>query len=118
MIELLLVMNFRYNTIVVLTGRDDYVTDGKQVYKLSNGSVLMQKVTGMGCALSSFIASFVAVEKNYFNAAVAAVAVYGVIGQIAEKISSGPGSFQQNFIDVLYNLKKEDFLNNLVILKC
>ena len=107
-----------YNTIIALTGKNDYVTDGEQIYKLSNGSVLMQKVIGMGCALSSFIASFIAVEKNDFDAVVAAVAVYGVAGQLAERISSGPGSFQQNFIDVLYNLKKKDFVDNLVIIKC
>jgi hydroxyethylthiazole kinase-like sugar kinase family protein len=46
------------------------------------------------------------------------VAIYGVVGQIAAQTSSGPGSFQQNFIDVLYNLNKEDFLNNLEISKC
>ncbi|RST64748.1 hydroxyethylthiazole kinase [Candidatus Aquarickettsia rohweri] len=107
-----------YNTIIALTGKDDYVTDGEQIYKLSNGSVLMQKVIGMGCTLSSFIASFIAVEKNYLNSAVAAVAIYGVAGQLAERISSGPGSFQQNFIDTLYHLKKENFINNLIILKC
>ena len=107
-----------YHTVVALTGKDDYVTDGNQVYKLSNGSILMQKVTGMGCALGSFIASFVAVEKNYYNATVAAIAIYGVVGQIAAKISSGPGSFQQNFIDTLYNLREEEFLRNLKISRC
>jgi hydroxyethylthiazole kinase len=107
-----------YKTIIAVTGQEDYITDGKQLYRLSNGSILMQKVTGMGCTLSSFIASFVAVEKNYYDATVAAVAIYGVVGQIAAQTSSGPGSFQQNFIDVLYNLNKEDFLNNLEISKC
>ena len=107
-----------YDTTIAVTGKEDYITDGKRLYRLSNGSILMQKVTGMGCALSSFIASFVAIEKNYYDATIAAVAIYGVVGQIAAKISSGPGSFQQNFIDVLYNLNKEDFLNNLEISKC
>ena len=64
------------------------------------------------------IASFVAVEKNYYNATVAAIAIYGVVGQIAAKISSGPGSFQQNFIDTLYNLREEEFLRNLKISRC
>ena len=107
-----------YDTIIAVTGQEDYITDGNQLYRLSNGSILMQKVTGMGCALGSFIASFIAVEKNYYDATVAAVAIYGVIGQIAAKTSSGPGSFQQNFIDALYNLNKEDFLNNLEISEC
>ena len=118
MLECTKIIANTYDTIVAVTGKEDYISDGKQLYKLSNVSILMQKVTGMGCALSSFIASFVAIEKNYYDATVAAVAIYGVIGQIAAKTSSGSGSFQQNFIDVLYNLNEEDFLNYLEISKC
>ena len=107
-----------YNTIVAMTGQDDYITDGKLVYKLSNGHYLMQKVTGMGCALTSFIACFIAVESDPLVATIAATSIYGVVGTITGEKAKAPGSFQQIFLDVLYTLKKEDFLKNAKILQC
>ena len=107
-----------YNTVIAMTGEDDYITDGKLIYKLSNGHHLMQKVTGMGCALTSFIACFIAVKDDPLIATVAATSIYGVAGSIAGEKADAPGSFQQMFLDVLYALKKEEFLNSLKILQC
>ena len=107
-----------YNTVVTMTGEDDYVTDGKLVYKLSNGHHLMQKVTGMGCALTSLIACFIAVEDEALIAAVAATSIYGVVGSIAGEKANASGSFQQVFLDILCTLKKEEFFAHLQISKC
>lgn len=79
---------------------------------------MRRQKTGMGCALTSFIACFTAVEKDKVVATTAATAIYGVVGSISAEKGSGPGSFQQIFLDTLYNLKEENFVKYLKITKC
>jgi hydroxyethylthiazole kinase len=62
----------------------------------------MAKVTGMGCTATSIIGACIAVETDMHLAATAAMAIMGIAGEMAEELSSGPGSFQLNFIDSLY----------------
>jgi len=45
---------------VVLTGVDDYVTDGTNVIKLSNGHDLLGSITGSGCMVGTTVATFCA----------------------------------------------------------
>jgi hydroxyethylthiazole kinase len=89
------------NTIVI-SGEIDYVVTGNIISKISNGSKLMAKVTGMGCTATSIIGACIAVETDMHLAATAAMAIMGIAGEMAEELSSGPGSFQLNFIDSLY----------------
>jgi len=46
---------------------------------------------------------------------VAATALLSVAGELAEKMSSGPGSLQVNLLDKLYNLTAAEFENTLRI---
>ncbi len=87
--------------IVVATGAVDIVTDGHRVVKLANGSPMMAKVTALGCALSAVTGAFAAVGTDKFDAAVAAVAVYGIVGEIAAEQVKGPGSYRVAFLDGL-----------------
>jgi hydroxyethylthiazole kinase len=93
------------NRIVIgLSGETDIVTDGKRVASIGNGHPLMAKVTAMGCAGSALVAACLAVESDAFRAAVAALVIVGVTGEVAAEKSSGPGSFAAAIIDTLYNL--------------
>jgi hydroxyethylthiazole kinase len=50
--------------------------------------------------------------KDSFMATVSAMALMGVAGQIAAEKSNGrPGILQINFLDALYQLSEEEFLN-------
>ena len=51
------------NTVAVITGKEDVVTDGKRTIVIRNGHPILTKVTGTGCLLTSVIGAFVAVEK-------------------------------------------------------
>lgn len=94
--------------IVVISGAEDFITDGTTVLSIKNGSPLMPKVTGMGCTATAIVGAFAAVNKNYLLAATHAMAIMGIAGELAAKKSAGPGSLQMQFIDMLYNLSAED----------
>ncbi|RSK26404.1 hydroxyethylthiazole kinase [Bacillus sp. HMF5848] len=97
----------KLNTAVVITGKEDIVSDGAQTFKVQNGHPLLTKVTGTGCLLTSVIGAFIAVEPNPINAAVAALTTYGVAAQLAAKQAPSPGSFQIQFLDQLSLLDSE-----------
>ena len=100
----------KLNTIVVITGKDDVVTDGKTTFVVHNGHSILTKVTGTGCLLSSVVGAFAAVETDRVSAAVAALATYGVAAEIAAKrtTAEGPGSFQIEFLNQLSKVSSED----------
>lgn len=90
----------RAGCVVVATGEVDIATDGKQIVRLANGSPLMTRVTALGCSLSSVMGAFMAIAPP-LDAAVAALAVYGVAGDMAAEIAQRPGSFRVAFLDAL-----------------
>ena len=93
------------HTVVALSGETDLITDGERVAAVANGHALMAKVTAMGCAGSALVTACLAVEPDAFRAAVAALAIMGVAGELAGEKSEGPGSFAVAIIDALHNLE-------------
>ena len=95
----------RANSVAIaLSGETDLVTDGERVAAIGNGHPLMAKVTAMGCAGSAILAACLAVEPDGFRAAVAALLIVGVAGELAGEQSEGPGSFAVAIIDALHSL--------------
>jgi hydroxyethylthiazole kinase len=99
-----------WNCVVVITGKEDVVSDGETTYLVSNGHPIMTKVTGMGCLLTSVIGAFAGVEKNLLQASVAALIYYGIAAEKAagKTVEMGPGSFQIEFINQLSLVSGED----------
>src|SRR5262249_43427063 len=56
------------------------------------------------CAGSALVTACLAVEPDAFRAAVAALVIIGVAGELAAEKSAGPGSFAVAIIDALHNL--------------
>jgi hydroxyethylthiazole kinase len=100
----------RLNCIVVITGKEDVITDGTNTYLVANGHPLLTKVTGTGCLLTSVIGAFAAVEMDLLQASVAALTVYGIAAEKAAVLTAemGPGSFQIEFLNQLYNVSTDD----------
>ncbi len=96
------------NCTVIATGPVDIVTDGRRVVKLANGSPMMAKVTALGCALSAVTGAFAAVCPDAFEAGIAAVAVYGITGEMAAEKTRGPGSYRVAFLDALEAIGTKD----------
>ena len=97
----------KHNSAVVITGKQDIVTDGKKVYLVNNGHAMMGCMVGTGCMAASIIGAFAGVEKDCAKAAAYALSCYGIAGELAAAKSYGPGSFHENFYDEVYNLNSE-----------
>ena len=89
--------------VVSISGAVDYVTDGVRVGTCRNGHPIMSRVTAMGCTASAITGAFVAVEKDAFHAALNAMALMGVAGDIAAAKCKGTGSMGVEFLDALSN---------------
>ncbi|CAM2980379.1 hydroxyethylthiazole kinase [Legionella worsleiensis] len=92
----------QHNTIVVISGSDDVITDGDQQQIIPFGSNLMPLITGMGCTMTAVISAFVAVNSHYIKACSQAAAYFSLCGQLTHQQTQLPGTFKQRFIDNLY----------------
>lgn len=99
--------------IVVVSGETDYITDGKNIEYVKNGSPMMEKVTGMGCTATAIVAAFAAINPDLLKAATHAMAVMGICGEVASLRSRGTGSMQVNFLDEMY-LLNEDLIRKTI----
>jgi hydroxyethylthiazole kinase len=93
-------------TIVALTGDVDIVSDGRRRIAIANGDPLMAAVTAMGCAGAAFVCAALAVEADAWLATLAALAAFGVAGEVAAQAALGPGSFAVGMIDALHRLDR------------
>jgi hydroxyethylthiazole kinase len=81
------------------------------VVRVANGSELLTRITGGGCALGAVIAAFTAVSpEDPGAAAVAGTLVHTVAAELAAADAGGPGTFQPLFLDRLASLTPEDVL--------
>ena len=92
---------------VVITGKADITTDGRQTYLVKNGHPLMTRVVGTGCMATSVIGAFAAVEADLSLASACALACYGIAAELAADKASGPASFKEQLFDCLYNLDRQ-----------
>lgn len=95
-------------TIAVITGAIDIVTDGIRTFCIRNGHPMMNRVTGTGCQLSALTCAFLAANSEQpLEAAAAAAAAMGLCGEIAHKrlgSLDGSGSYRTYIIDAVYHL--------------
>jgi hydroxyethylthiazole kinase len=88
--------------VASVTGAVDHVSDGEHVRAVANGHELLASVTGTGCMSSAITGCFLAAKRDApFEAAVEALAAFGVAGEDAARTAKGPGSFHVNLYDAL-----------------
>lgn len=87
--------------VVVVSGATDFITDGRQVLTVGNGSSLMCRVSGTGCTVSALCAAFAAVDRDCLTAAWNAMAMMAVAGERAASRYRGTGSLQTDILDEL-----------------
>ncbi|MDA8410311.1 MAG: hydroxyethylthiazole kinase [Treponema sp.] len=110
--------------IVAITGKRDFISDGKRVLGIDNGHEMMKSVTGTGCMSTAMIGAFVATCRNQGGVATtgreargpedgcllavaSALACYGLAGEIAAAKARGPGSFRMELMDALFSLNRD-----------
>ena len=98
----------KYGCLVVVSGKIDLVVSTERYVWLSYGTPLLTKVVGMGCSLTAVIASFLTVNADSFNAAIHAMALFGLAGQLSSRTAAGPGTFYVQLLDTLSTLQVGD----------
>ncbi|MEH7650258.1 hydroxyethylthiazole kinase [Bacillus safensis] len=99
-------------TVVVITGKVDVVSDGDEALSIHNGHEWLTKVTGTGCLLTSVIGAFCAAGERPLHASAAALLFYGVAAERAalNAKDKGPGTFQMELLNALSHTTGEDVL--------
>lgn len=94
------------NTVVVVTGERDLVTDGENMAIVSNGDKMLGKITGSGCMLTGIIAAFLGAGADSLTAAISGLTLYGAAGERAAEQTGArqPGTFRCRLIDALAEL--------------
>jgi hydroxyethylthiazole kinase len=91
--------------VVAVTGVTDYATDGARLIGVESGHAMMPLSTALGCSLSAVTAAFAVIAKP-FEAATAALAVFGAAGAEAAERCRGPGHLSAELCDALYLLDR------------
>ena len=90
---------------VLITGKEDVVSDGKQTQILTGGDSRIRRITGGGCMLSALCTLFLCTDTSAFDAVRAAGALWRETaleaGRRTDAEKSGIGSFHIHLFDVL-----------------
>ncbi len=103
----------KYHCIVVLTGKTDIITDGDNTVINQLSTSYFVTNVGSGDILSSVIAAYLGVSKDYYTAACTATTVFTATGVKAARESSGFGQWQVKFKDELASIKSSEVLSVL-----
>jgi len=92
----------RLGLVASVTGPVDHVSDGDTVVAIANGHPLLASITGTGCMSSAVTGCFLAAKPEApLEAAAEALVAFGVAGEDAAAVASGPGSFHVALYDAL-----------------
>ncbi|KAE9537788.1 hydroxyethylthiazole kinase [Ursidibacter arcticus] len=106
----------KYQTIAMMSGEVDVISDGNRIATLHNGSPMFPKVTGSGCLLSAISGAFFAVadKSDYFNAAVECCSTYAIAGELVAKSLKATqyGQFYTGLLDKLAEISAQEVEQN------
>lgn len=106
----------RHGSAVAVSGAVDVLVapDGALV-RVANGTPLLTRVTGGGCALGAVMAAFASLTPDALLAATAATGVYTLAAEAAAGGAAGPGTFAPLFLDALAAITPDDVVRGLVL---
>ena len=107
----------KYGAVVAITGKRDIIASADSLYCVDNGHERMAEITGTGCMSTTMVGAFAAVEKDFALASAAALACFGLAGEIAAKKARGPASFKVALLDAVANLKPATVLRGARVTK-
>ncbi len=100
--------SLKTSSVLVVSGETDFIFHQGKTVSVRNGDPLLTRVTAMGCTATSLMGAFMGINPSPFEAAIHTMALMGVVGEKARKISNGPGSFRTAFLDCLFSLELSD----------
>jgi hydroxyethylthiazole kinase len=96
----------RYGCVTAISGKVDLISDGKKMARTFGGNEMLKTITGSGCMATTAIGCFASVESD-FEAAIHGLELMRICSETAA--SSGPATFQNSFLDAVFNLSREAF---------
>jgi thiamine-phosphate diphosphorylase/hydroxyethylthiazole kinase len=100
----------RQGSVVVMTGKRDFVSDGELVVTVDNGHEYLGMVTGTGCVLATTVSAMVAVspKEDRLLAVLAGILLFEIAAEVAAARPEvrGPGTFVPAFVDELARLRR------------
>jgi len=93
--------------VVASTGKTDFVSDGRKSAILNNGHDLLECISGTGCMVSSVVGCYVGSCGPSVDSVMSAISVFNISGELAAKMSDGPGTFKMSLMDAMYNLQPD-----------
>lgn len=97
----------KYSCTVVITGRQDIVTDGVRTAAVYGGTSLMSLVSGSGCMLTGLLGAFCTAARP-FDAALAACMFWKKCAEKAYEKSHRPGSLRMYLTDVAFEIRPQE----------
>lgn len=105
----------KFGCVCAVTGKYDYASDGKDVFVLKNGTNLLNKIVGTGCALGALCCGF---AYRSVLGVLSALALMSISGELAEKKSQGRlGAFREELISSFFDFDTEYAKKHLCIEK-
>lgn len=102
----------KYQTIFVVHGKYDIISDGTKTCVIKNGTSLMKKITGMGCMLNAFVNVFVTNNKeDKLNSCILACAIFAKSGELCYEKNSSISFFKQNMFSEIENIIENQKIN-------
>ena len=105
----------KFGCVAAVTGKSDFVSDGKRTVCLKNGHADLSRLTGTGCMSSAVTAAFLSRANDPLAAACAGIAFLGICGEIAAAYAAGMGGFHSSLLDAAGNLTADIFLERLCL---
>lgn len=94
--------------VIAVTGQTDVIADGKTAFAIHNGNAAMSRITGTGCMCSALVGSCCGITRAYLDAAVCAVSMMGLAGEMAfdkaSQMQAGTNSMRMYIIDAISNM--------------
>lgn len=97
----------KLGAVIVISGEQDVICDGKELATIDNGHLWLTRITGTGCMTASLIGCFAGVTDHYFHAAIAGMSTMSLAGEYAKEMlneTDGIGTFRVQLFDALFRM--------------
>ncbi|MDQ0151208.1 hydroxyethylthiazole kinase [Eubacterium multiforme] len=106
--------SIKNNCLIVITGKEDYITDGKREIIIKNGVKELSLVTGTGCMLGGMLAVECGKDlgENLIFGAAKALLTMNISGEIAMENNKDKGilSFKHKALDKISFINKDEII--------
>lgn len=93
-----------FTGVAIITGKKDWICDGKQYCVVENGTEMLKKITGTGCLLAGVMGVMLGKSNDVFLGAAAGSILLNLAGEIAHsslRPGEGTGTFRIRMQDAL-----------------